>query len=413
MTAWAQLFHFYQPPTQTHEILHRVAEESYRPLLAVLHEHPDARAAVNINAVLAEALADHGLGDILDSLRQLAQRGQVEFTGSGRYHPVLPLIPAGERARSIAENARENRRLLGAAWQPRGFFPPEMCFSPEIVPAVAGAGYKWIILSGVACASAWPTREVYSLGAGGDSPRVLFRDDVRSNRVSFAQTGPEAFIDDLAGISGGEESYVVTAMDAETFGHHVRGWERDFLAATYHRLEHGQRAENAASRVRMLLPSEVVDEFPGGPVTAPLTSSWSTTDNDIAAKNPFPLWHAPGNRLHHLQWEYVGHCAELVALADRYAQSGEARKAADFAGERFQPALHSCQFWWASRRPMWDVTMVHRGFLLLNEVLLQALRAIHLGSAPEAVKAEAARHAVEAGETRSELEGLLIADGAG
>ncbi|HMO55161.1 MAG TPA: hypothetical protein PJ994_11695, partial [Tepidiformaceae bacterium] len=128
MTYWAQLLHFYQPPTQTHEILLKVTEESYRPLLRVLKEHPTARLAVNIQGVLTELLQDHGLGDVAEGLRELGERGQVEFVGSGKFHPILPLIPESERKRSIAANAATNRAAFGESWKPKGFFPPEMCW---------------------------------------------------------------------------------------------------------------------------------------------------------------------------------------------------------------------------------------------------------------------------------------------
>ncbi len=82
MTYWAQLLHFYQPPTQTHEVLRRVADESYRPLLAVLKEHPGAKLAININGVLTELLLEHGMGDIVAGLRELGERGQVEFVAA-------------------------------------------------------------------------------------------------------------------------------------------------------------------------------------------------------------------------------------------------------------------------------------------------------------------------------------------
>src|SRR5690242_5664606 len=103
MTLWAQLLHFYQPPTQTHDILHKVAEESYRPLIRVLKEHPAARLAVNMNGVLTELLGEHGLGDVVSGLRELAERGIIEFVGSGKFHPILPLIPEVEQRRSIAD----------------------------------------------------------------------------------------------------------------------------------------------------------------------------------------------------------------------------------------------------------------------------------------------------------------------
>ncbi|MGH2610968.1 MAG: hypothetical protein ACRDHF_17950, partial [Tepidiformaceae bacterium] len=264
MTAWAQLLHFYQPPTQTHDVLARIVEESYRPVLAVLTEHTNARIAINMNAVLTEMLADHGYRDVLDSLRMLGERGQVEFVGSGRYHPILPLIPEAERVRAIADNAPVNRKFIGQTWQARGFFPPEMCYSPEILPAVAGSGHEWLILSGVACPAEWPVDRVYRVPAGGGTMHVFFRDDVRSNRISFREANAQAFVDDLSRVGGGKDAYVVTAMDAETYGHHLKGWEREFLGPTYELLAHQGRPLAHTSKVEALQPSELIGRFADG-----------------------------------------------------------------------------------------------------------------------------------------------------
>lgn len=408
MTHWAQLLHFYQPPTQSHEVLRRVAEESYRPLVGVLREHATARIAVNMNAVLTEMLVEHGLGDVPDGLKELAERGQVEFVGSGRFHPILPLIPEGERSRSIAENARANHRAFGGAWKPRGFFPPELCYSANIVPAVARSGHEWMILSGVACPEEWPTDVVYRMPADGRTIAALFRDDVRSNRISFRETNPQHFLDDLTRLGAHKPSYVLTAMDAETYGHHIRGWERQFLAGTYEAI--AAQKGKVSARVSMVLPSDLLRLYPEGKVIEPHPSSWSTTRDDIAGRNPYPLWQSPGNRVHELQWEYVEHCSDLIAMAQRYADTEEARRFGTMASDQLQPALHSCQFWWASRRPMWDVPMVHRGLVLLSEVLLFAGRSVRLGNASEAVKREARWRIAAANEARAEIERELLGD---
>ena len=90
MIYWAQLLHFYQPPTQLPEVLHKICNESYRPLIEVFSKHPNARATININGVLTEMLWYHVYGDIIDGLVKLAEKGQIEFVGSGKYHPILP-----------------------------------------------------------------------------------------------------------------------------------------------------------------------------------------------------------------------------------------------------------------------------------------------------------------------------------
>src|SRR3972149_1379683 len=101
---WASFLHIYQPPTQTEEVTRKVTDECYRKLVDLLLRHPDARVTLNINACLTEQLDRYGLHDVIDGRRALAERGQIELTGSAMYHPILPLIPAGEMRRQIEMN---------------------------------------------------------------------------------------------------------------------------------------------------------------------------------------------------------------------------------------------------------------------------------------------------------------------
>ncbi|MEO8539608.1 MAG: hypothetical protein ABI577_07700 [bacterium] len=410
MTQWGLLLHFYQPPTQTHEVLVKVANESYRPLLKVLHGRPGARVAVNVQGVLTELLLEHGLGDIVDSLKALAERGTIEFVGSGKFHPILPLIPERLRGQAIATNAATNSGAFGQAWAPRGFFPPEMCFSSDIVPGLAESGHDWVIVSGVACPLEWPTDRIHRVAVDGQRLSVLFRDDVRSNDISFRRTNPEDFVRNLARVGGNSDAYVITAMDAETFGHHIANWETEFLDGALALL--AQKSKKTTNRVEMALPSAIVDAFPAGEVLTPRPSSWSTSDEDIAADNPFPLWNSPGNAVHAAQWEYVDHCLFLESAAREYANTPEAHKFAAIATEKLDPALHSCQFWWASRRPMWDFSMIHRGFMLLSEVVLNASRSLVLGSPPDTIRREARWRAAAANELRDAIERELVGEAA-
>jgi alpha-amylase/alpha-mannosidase (GH57 family) len=404
MTAWAQLLHFYQPPTQTHDVLRRVVNESYRPLLRVLLTHPNTRVAVNMNAVLSEMLVEHGYSDVIESLRELVDSGRAELVGSGRFHPILPLIPAAERERSIRENAEVNERIFGKTWRPSGFFPPEMCWSQEVAGAIARQGHRWVALSGIACGAEWPVGTIYRMRAGRASLAVLFRDDVRSDRISFRRTSATEFIEDLAEW-GDETRYVFTAMDAETFGHHLKHWEDEFLGEVLGALGRGR---GAASGVTMLLPSDVTQRYPQAGFIEPRPSSWSTSEQDIDESNPYPLWKAPGNDLHALQWDYVHHCVDLLAVAHHHAHGKDARKYAAMAEEQLQPALHSCQFWWASRRPMWDPSMIHRGFLLLSAALLYAAKSIATSSAPAEVKQQTEWRIAAANDIRWLLERELM-----
>jgi len=404
MIYWAQLLHFYQPPTQSHRVLARVCHESYRPLLQVFRDYPYARVTVNMCGVLTEMLSEHGYGDIIEMLKELAKNGQIEFTGSGKYHPILPLIPKGEVERQIMENAGTNRQFLGSLI-PKGFFPPELCYSYDIVEPVLQAGHKWILLSGVACPVDWPVDMVHEIEFEGRRLAVLFRDDILSNKISFRSITSHEVLEHLRQLGvEGENTYVITAMDAETFGHHIKNWEIEFLAEVYQELKLGERDSRLAppgiavakqacdpsdtQGVQMVCLSELLDIFPRGAVIQPKPSSWSTSKEDIELDNPYPLWRSKSNEIHELQWEHLDICLDMTKKALAWADNVESKNYALIARDLMDRALHSDQFWWANGKPRWDINLVHKGLLIQKEVILNAYKAINTSDVSQEKKRE-------------------------
>jgi len=466
MIYWALLLHFYQPPTQVPSVLRRICDESYRPLVRLFKEHPSARVTVNVSGSLTEMLADQGAEDVIAGLRDLAERGQIEFVGSGKYHPILPLIPPDEARRQVVLNYQTNRTYFGESYAPRGFFPPEMCYSRSIVEPILETGYRWVILGGIACPVSWPLDVIHHVSAEVGDLQVLFRDDVLSNAISFHSVDPSSFIERLQALRDRRSSiYVVTAMDAETFGHHIKGWDRDFLGRVYEALEADaaraevarngrprsaadaagaqagrsagrqegavgildreppagrageatgltgtRRASAGHSRVRTVTISELLDLFPGGQSIDPRPSSWSTTPEDLAAGVSYPLWRHPGNMLHELQWQLLGLCVELVRTAQAAADDEFSQRHAQIARSLLDRAMHSCQFWWASRRPMWDINMINRGTLEQYGVLLNAYKAINSSGADRESKTRAYYKVIVARDIAAKIMDHLFAD---
>ena len=401
MVIWAPVLHFYQPPTQFPAVLKKICRESYRPLIDLLGEFGQARATVNINGSLTEMLLDCGAQDVVNGLRQLAEGGKIEFLGSAMYHPILPLIPESEILRQIELNCAVNRRAFGEVYAPRGFFPPELAYDSVVADVAVKTGHRWVLASGVACATQWPVSVVHRVEGHSDLA-VMFRDDIVSNRISFKNTDGFGFIDHLRSLGAETPAYVVTAMDAETFGHHVTDWERLFLAHVYAQFDHEaneraltdvrQRVDLAEQHrqilktmepngrgLRVVTATELLDLFPAGSPTTPRPSSWSTSGEDLASGVPFPLWDDPSNRVQALLWRHLHLCIELVDLASRTA-APNARPYVDIARGLLDRALHSCQFWWASHRPMWDLNMVERGLAEQQAVALNAMKAIGLSA---------------------------------
>jgi alpha-amylase/alpha-mannosidase (GH57 family) len=369
-------------------------------------------------------LKNCGHQDIIQGLKELAERGQIEFTGTAKYHPILPLIPLDEAKRQIELNRKTNNFFLGEAYKPVGFLFPEMAYSRDVLPAVIETGHRWIILSGVACSANWPVDMVYQVECEGKRLAVFFRDDILSNKVSFQEQGPGDFLEHLKAQKGDRENiYVITAMDAETYGHHIQDWEELFLAEVYEELQvrsetyaHIQQKKVMAAQQSSLLQdretvqqvqiatiSQVLEHFPAGDVIDAKPSSWSTTSQDIEAGNPYPLWSDKGNEIHRLQWEHLAICMEISLKAIQVADSDESKRFVGIARGLLDRSLHSCQFWWASRKAMWDINLIHIGLIDRWRTILNAYRAKNTSGANLDVKKELYYKLVAARDVRNKV----------
>ncbi|MCX5692255.1 MAG: hypothetical protein NTX47_01010 [Candidatus Omnitrophica bacterium] len=401
MIYWAPLLHFYQPPTQSHGVLAKVCKESYRPLVRVFKKHPESRITVNMCGVLTEMLADHGYRDILKGLEKLGQRGQVEFVESSKFHAILPLIPEIEAKRQISLNKKTNLSFFKDSYRPRGFFLPEMCYSDETASIVKGMGYEWVIVSGIACQGKWPMDYISTFKLGSGSIKAFFRDDIISNMISFKNIDAVGFVSRIKELAEGkEDAYIITAMDAETFGHHIRGWENIFLAKVYEIIED-------SDEVKAVKISDLLEKFPAVKARPPKPSSWSTSNEEIMAGNYYPLWNTPHNNVHRLQWEHMDLCLEIFQEAEKKKDIEKSVPFFNTARGTLDMALHSCQFWWANKGRMWNENLINKGLILQEETMLNSYLAVANSGCKDSEKKRcynkviAARHI--AGKIRDEI----------
>jgi hypothetical protein len=342
---WSNFLHIYQPPTQTEEIVRKVTEEGYRTLVRVLREAPRGKITLNINAALTEQLARYGLDDVIRGLRELAERGQIEFTGSAMYHPILPLIPKGEVIRQIKLNSEVNQRYFGEVYKPTGFFPPEMCYSYEVAQTVADLGFRWIIVDELSFngkIGSVKYDRLYKIEGLGDF-LVFFKERPFSAGITYgtypsAEPFLAALKDRLEGYS-----YLLTGTDGEVYGHHRPGQE-NLLAEVF--------AQNIPETCTI---SELIKHFKQVDTVNPLPSSWSTWEDEMARGVPYPQWQYPGHELHKLQWQLTDFALHIIKEVPP--------RAPGFTGARklLDEGLHSCQYWWASCRPWWSVEMIEWG----------------------------------------------------
>src|SRR3989344_927339 len=139
------LAHCYQPSWQDKYTFNRMCHKCYNPFFEWLSES-EIVITLNINFSLIELMHTYNHKESLKLIRRLANSGQVEFAGSGAYHPILPLIPRPECERQIRLNEDGFHRLIGADLPKKGFFPPEMASDENVAAIVKSAGYSWLIM---------------------------------------------------------------------------------------------------------------------------------------------------------------------------------------------------------------------------------------------------------------------------
>jgi len=401
MIYWAPLLHFYQPPTQSHNVLAKICKESYRPLIRVFKEHPESRVTINMCGVLTEMLSNHGDGDILTGLAELGDRGQVEFVESAKFHAILPLIPKQEVKRQIELNRLTNMYFFKNSYKPKGFFLPEMCYSDEAASIVRGMGYEWIIVSGIASQGKWPMDYISSFKLAAGIMKVFFRDDIISNMISFKNFDAMGFVSRIKELANGkEDAYIVTAMDAETFGHHIHGWENMFLGKTYEIIKD-------SDEIKVVNISGLLKIFPAVKTRPPKPSSWSTSNEEIMAGNYYPLWNTPHNTVHRLQWEHMNICLEIFQEAENRNDNDKSAPFFNIARETLDMALHSCQFWWANKGGMWNENLINKGLILQEETISNAYLAVANSGCKDSEKKKCYRKVIAAryiaGKIRDEI----------
>lgn len=351
------LLHFYQPYNQQDDILDRIVNECYRPLLSGLLENKDSKIVINIPGSTTMLLREKGYEDVLNSIKKLVDSRQAEFTSSAMYHAFLPLLPKDEIKRQIQLNNKTNSMVFGGGYNPQGFFSPEMAVNNKVLNIVEDFNYKWVSVPQIALFPKKPSSNVlYKLKKKNLS--LFFRNKRVSSLILSAVTRQASGLLEESQDLHTKDKYWFTVMDAETFGHHRIGHEKLLFDIMRHDF------------FEPVLVSELIkSDLPKKEVNI-IASTWTNEEQDfwldkqdnVIEANSFILWKDPDNPIHNLQWKLTDFVTKKVEEYKDYEGFDDARKKLD-------KALASDQYWWASAKPWWSLEMIEQGAYALKSVL--------------------------------------------
>jgi len=261
---WVNFLHFYQPVNMDAHIIEEATEKSYLRVVRALEENPQIKFTININGSLFLRWEELGYQDLIDRINVLIKKGQIELTGTACYHPLLPLIPEKEARKQIRENENILKRLFGRSFKPKGFFLPEMAYSPEVARLIKRLGYQWIILDEIAFSGKLGEADCSKLYQDKNSSlKVVLRDNLASNKYV------PNLVRDILDKKETDKEILLTATDGELYG--------------LRHIDHTAEFEKVLKRkeLKTLLISELVAKRKVSEVIKIHEHSWATTEKNI------------------------------------------------------------------------------------------------------------------------------------
>jgi len=210
--------HNHQPVGNFDYLFQEAFSKAYLPLLEHLERHPGVRVCLHYSGTLLEWMASRAPA-MLERLRVLIGRNQVELLSGGFYEPVFMALRDGDITGQIAMMNAFLEKHLGR--RPRGIWLAERVWDPVLPRLIAGAGLSYTLLDSTHLLHAGISPEQihgYYMTERQGSPLAVFPIN-RQMRYSIPFKPPEETIAYLRYMAGAENPIAVTyGDDGEKFG---------------------------------------------------------------------------------------------------------------------------------------------------------------------------------------------------
>lgn len=319
----------YDTDTNNENILRKVADKSYRPMIALLEKllssQPDFRLSLSITGTFIEQ-AEKWTPDVIDGFKRLVDTGRVEILAETYYHSLAFFYSRAEFERQVDLHRSKISQLFGV--ETVVFRNTELAYNDELALWADKKGFRGILAEGwdPILAERKPN-QVYR-PTGTKQIVLLLKNYKLSDDIAFrfgdkdwAQWPLDANkYNQWAEVSVEGGHLLNLFMDFETFGEHQ--WRDtdifEFFEEFINKWSQGQN--NTFYTV-----SDAIDSLESASeISMPKTVTWADTERDLTA------W--LGNSM---QQEALGH---LYSMEDDILRTGDDQLIADW--RRLQTSDH-------------------------------------------------------------------------
>jgi alpha-amylase len=281
--------HYYYDDYSNESILRKVAEKCYLPanniILDLINKHKGKfKVTFSLSGIVIDQFRLYA-PEVLESFRQLAQTGMVEFLAETEAHSLSSLKNKDEFIRQVNNHTSLIKDHFG--YDPTSFRNTELIYSDQIGSWAADLGFKAILTEGAKHVLGWKSPNYLYCNSINPRLKVLLRNFVLSDDIAFRFSNKDwsewplttekytSWLNKLAPKS----ELINIFIDYETFGEHH--WKETGI---FDFLSHLPGAILKKTPFIFMTPSEVADNLqPVSAISVPYPVSWADEERDLTA----------------------------------------------------------------------------------------------------------------------------------
>ncbi len=140
---FVMIFHCHQPVGNFDQVMEEAYEKAYLPFLNILKNHPGIKVTLHYSGSLLDWIQAKKK-EFLKILKDLSEKGQIEFMSGGYYEPILSLIPDGDKLAQIGKLTRFIKKNFSKKVD--GLWLTERIWEPYFVKILAQAGVVYTVV---------------------------------------------------------------------------------------------------------------------------------------------------------------------------------------------------------------------------------------------------------------------------
>jgi alpha-amylase len=280
--------HTYDNDRNNERVMRKVADKSYRPMIALLEkmldQHPDFHLSLSITGTFIEQ-AQMWVPDVIDGFKRLVDTGKVEIVAETYYHSLAFFYSRKEFENQVAAHQAKIQEVFGV--QTQVFRNTELAYNDELAVWADQQGFKGILAEGWDPILQWRSPNHVYRPTGTKNIALLLKNYHLSDDLAFrfsdkdwAQWPLNAdTYTDWANASIADQPLVNLFMDFETFGEHQ--WADTGIFDFFESFV-GKWLSNPNNTFYTV--SGAIDAFePAGEISMPHTVTWADTERDLTA----------------------------------------------------------------------------------------------------------------------------------